>query len=78
MITNLSRRSVSDIAMCLKDCGCCSEAAAQYLTYAEQNLPKAQIVLLQHQRKSLLNELHQTQQKIDSIDFIIRELEETI
>ena len=78
MMTNVSKRSASDIAMCLKDCRCCSEVSAQYLTYAKQSLPRAQIALLRHQRKSLLNELHQTQQKIDSIDFMIRELEETI
>ena len=78
MLTNVSKRSAADIAMCLKDCGCCSEIANQYFIYAKENLPMAQIALLKRQRKSLLSDLHQTQQKIDSVDFIIRELEQTI
>ena len=48
------------------------------ITNVSFHLPRTQIALLQRQRKSLLNDLHQTQQKIDSIDFMIWELEETI
>ena len=48
------------------------------ITNVSFHLPRTQIALLQQQRISLLNDLHQTQQKIDSIDFMIRELEETI
>lgn len=68
--------SISDIAGCLRDCGCSDEQIRQYLAYETEHHKTRQIRLLMRHRRSLMQNLHQTQREIDCIDFIIRKLEE--
>lgn len=68
--------SEKEILQCLKDCGCDERTAKQFLAYGQEARPRDQIRLLNRRRRSLMDDLHENQKKVDCIDFMIRELEQ--
>ena len=70
------QRSAEETVICLKDCGCDERTAEQFLAYEKEDRTKDQIRLLNKSRRSLMDDLHKSQKKVDCIDFIIRELEQ--
>ena len=70
------QRSAEETVKCLKDCGCDERTEEQFLAYEKEDRTKDQIRLLNKSRRSLMDDLHKSQKKVDCIDFIIRELEQ--
>lgn len=60
----------------LKDCGFEEAAAAQYIRYAEENRTADLLRLLNRQRKKLMENLHTAQKRVDTVDFMIRSVEQ--
>lgn len=60
----------------LKDCGFQEETAARYLYYAEASQISDMLRLLKQQRRKLMDDLHAAQKKVDTIDFMIRSVEQ--
>ncbi len=63
---------------CLREWGCGETLAAQFLSYQQQNRVKDQIRLLNKLRQNYMVDLHAAQNKVDCIDFVIRQLEQTL
>lgn len=60
----------------LKDCGFLEETAAKYMYYAEASQISDMLRLLKQQRRKLMDDLHAAQKKVDTIDFMIRSVEQ--
>ena len=65
----------------LQDAGCDREIVERYCELEMQQRPKQtirrdQIQLLCRQRKELLNDLHQCQQRLDCLDYLIFQMKE--
>lgn len=60
----------------LKDCGFPKETAAKYMYYAEASQISDMLRLLKQQRRKLMDDLHAAQKKVDTIDFMIRSVEQ--
>lgn len=58
----------------LRDCGCDKELENEYIKLGESGKTVEQIIMLKRIRSSILDELHNCSKKIDSIDYVIREL----
>ena len=69
------RDSEKAVRQCLKDCGCDERTAEQFLAYGQEARRRDQIRHLNRRRRSLMDDLHENQKKVDCIDFMIRELE---
>lgn len=70
------QNSEKGILQCLKDCGCDERTAEQFIAYGQEARLRDQIRLLNRRRRSLMDDLHENQRKVDCIDFMIRELEQ--
>lgn len=70
------RHSAEEIVKCLKDSGCDERTTEQFLVYEKENRTGDQIRLLNRSRRSLMTDLHESQKRVDCIDYIIRELEQ--
>lgn len=60
----------------MKDCGCDSKQAEEYLKLASCGSTKEQIFFLKRHRNQVLNQLHTVTRQIDCIDFVIHALEQ--
>lgn len=60
----------------LKDCGFQEKAAARYMYYEEASQISDMLGLLKQQRRKLMDDLHVAQKKVDTIDFMIRSVEQ--
>lgn len=56
----------------LKDCGFDETDMEKYLKYEEEHRKAEQLRLLNKQRRKLMDNLHMTQKRVDTVDFIIR------
>lgn len=65
-----------ETVQCLKDYGCDDRMTELFLAYGQESRTRDQIRLLSRQRQSLMNDLHETQKRVDCIDYIIRKLEQ--
>ena len=60
----------------LKDCGFQEKTAARYMYYAEASQISDMLRLLKQQRRKLMVDLSAAQKKADTIDFMIRSVEQ--
>ncbi len=60
---------------CLKDAGCTDEDALDIIKYCENNETQKELSLLSKQRNRLMDELHESQKKIDCLDYLIYQIE---
>ena len=65
----------------LQDAGCSPKMVERYCELEEQQCPKqmirrGQMQLLKQQRRELLDALHQCQQRIDCLDYLIYKMKE--
>ena len=69
----VSERSPGDMRFIrnLKDSGCNAETIQKFLLLGREGKRSLQLQLLSRQRRSLLKKLHESQNKIDSLDFLI-------
>lgn len=63
-----------NIADCLKDAGCSKELVDAFLECMRQKKTSGQLSILAKHRKYLLDSLHQAQEEIDCLDYIIYKL----
>ncbi len=62
----------------LKDAGCSSAMAEQFLAYERGEKRRAQRQLLLRQKNSLLRIVHENQKRIDCLDFLLYSVEQQI
>ena len=62
----------------LKDAGCDTATTEQFLAYEREKKPQAQRRLLLRQRNSLLQAVHENQERIDCLDFLLYSVEQKI
>lgn len=62
----------------LKDAGCDTAMAEQFLAYEREKKDQAQRRLLLRQRDSLLRAVHENQERIDCLDFLLYSVEQQI
>ena len=62
----------------LKDAGCNAAMAEQFLAYEREKKNQAQRRLLLRQRDSLLRAVHENQERIDCLDFLLYSVEQQI
>lgn len=62
----------------LKDAGCNTAMAEQFLAYEREKKPRAQRQLLLRQKNSLLQAVHENQERIDCLDFLLYSVEQQI
>ena len=63
----------------LQDAGCCDEVIRRYCELEAQSRPvnlirRDQKCLLQKQRKALLDDLHESQRRLDCLDFLLYQM----
>ena len=59
----------------LKDAGCDTAMTEQFLAYEREKKTQAQRRLLLRQRNSLLRAVHENQERIDCLDFLLYSVE---
>ena len=59
----------------LKDAGCDTAMTEQFLAYEREKKTQAQRRLLLRQRDSLLRAVHENQERIDCLDFLLYSVE---
>ena len=59
----------------LKDAGCDDSMIEQYLKLKKEGREKEQIRLLSHHRASMLERLQESQHMIDSLDYMLNQME---
>ena len=62
----------------LKDAGCDTAMTEQFLAYEREKKTQAQRRLLLRQRNSLLRAVHEYQERIDCLDFLLHSVEQKI
>ena len=62
----------------LKDAGCDTAMAEQFLAYEREKKNQAQRRLLLRQRDSLHRAVHENQERIDCLDFLLYSVEQQI
>lgn len=62
------------VACCLKDIGCSSQVIEDFLVYYDRQDEREAILLLKKERCQLMEKLHQAQQKIDCLDYLLCQL----
>ena len=62
----------------LKDAGCDTAMTEQFLAYEREKKTQAQRRLLLRQRDSLLRAVHENQERIDCLDFLLYSVEQQI
>lgn len=62
----------------MRDCGCDSAQAEEYLRLASQGCTKEQIFLLKRHRNRVMDQLHTVTRQIDRIDYVIHALEQEV
>ena len=67
-----------DLASCLKDAGCTDEAIGEAVRLCEAGQKEDLIRYLRVKRCDLIEELHESQKKIDRFDYMIRQTEKQI
>lgn len=55
----------------LLDAGCSQELIEKCMTLARKRQPADILPLLSHHRKELLNNVHESQKRIDCLDFLV-------
>lgn len=60
----------------LKDCGFDEKDTKKYLEYASDRRRAEQIRLLRQQRKRLMENLHRAQRQVDTVDYMLRSVQE--
>lgn len=70
------KRTVAQIERNLQDAGCTEDVIQAFLAYVDQGKTSDGMKLLERHRRSLLEELHQWQKKIDYLDYLIYHMEE--
>ena len=60
----------------LKDCGFDGTDAEKYLEYEGEHRKSEQLRLLNKQRRKLMDDLNMKQKRVDTVDFMIREVEQ--
>lgn len=61
----------------LEDAGCNSEIIEEFFALLEQNDIEKILILLAKHRKTLLEQMHQSQREVDILDYLIVDLERT-
>ena len=67
-----------DLAACLKDAGFTDEAIGEAVRLCESGQKEDLIRYLRVKRCDLIEELHESQKKIDRFDYMIRQAEKQI
>ena len=62
----------------LKDAGCNTAMTEEFLAYEREGKVRAQRKLLLRQRNSLLRTVHENQERIDCLDFLLHSVERKI
>ena len=62
----------------LKDAGCNTAMTEEFLMYEREGKVRAQRQLLLRQRNSLLRTVHENQERIDCLDFLLHSVEQKI
>ena len=62
----------------LKDAGCNTAVTEEFLAYEREGKVRAQRQLLLRQRNSLLRTVHENQERIDCLDFLLHSVEQKI
>lgn len=58
----------------LHDAGCCEEQIEEFLSCAYKYGIEEQIKLLRRYRVSLMDEMHESQRRVDCLDFLVNKL----
>ncbi len=67
-----------DLAACLSDAGCTDEAIGEAVRLCEAGWKEELVRFLRVRRCGLIEELHESQKKIDRFDYMIRQTEKQI
>lgn len=76
---NVERKNVdmdiNEILNCMSDCGCDAVQTEEFLALKENCCKESCIRYLKRHRKCLMEQIHQMSEKVDCVDYLIRELE---
>ena len=67
-----------DLATCLSEAGCTDEAIDEAVRLCESGRKEELVRFLRARRCDLIEELHESQKKIDRFDYMIRKTEKQI
>ena len=68
----------NDISINLQDAGCSSEVIKEFFYFQKTGQKEQLLKLLAKHKKELLSILHESQKKIDCLDFLIFKLKQNI
>lgn len=68
----------NDLTICLKDAGFSGEAISEAMRMCEAGQKEDLVRFLRVRRCDLIEELHESQKKIDRFDYMIRQTEKQI
>ena len=63
-----------EVAQNLKDAGCSTDEIQDFMEYYDTENVREQLLLLERQRKQLLNEVHKEERHISCLDYLVYQI----